>query len=164
MSILGKSNLNVYHNPEIEIKITVVGESGVGKSTLSQRIAYDKFKVDIESTIGAAFCTFRCSYENTNYVFKLWDTAGQERFDALVPMYLNGSHIVLMVFDITNYSSFEKIKDKWYKRVIDRVPNAHILLIGNKADLKSDPQADLKNQNADNNDDFNVINDFIGNI
>jgi len=144
MSILGKSRPdNVYQmrtinharNSEIEIKITVVGESSVGKSSLSNRIAHDKFKIDTESTIGAAFWTFRCTEDGTSYAFKMWDTAGQERFDALVPMYLKGSHIVLMVFDITNLRSFEKIKEKWYKRAREQAPNSTILLLGNKADL-----------------------------
>lgn len=145
MSLLGKikqpdmnrlSTFSKPKTPEIEIKISVIGESGVGKSSLSQRIAYDKFSPDINSTIGAAFCQFRHTQDGVAYSFKLWDTAGQERFNALVPMYLKGSNIVLMVFDITSFQSFERIKNRWYNQVIERTPDSKIILIGNKADLQ----------------------------
>lgn len=147
MSLLGKINSNdtskmlgIAKLPEIQVKITIVGESSVGKTSLSQRIAYDKFTVDTETTIGAAFCQFRHISDNIIYSFKLWDTAGQERFNSLVPMYLNGSHIILMVFDITSTDSFEKIKERWFSKVKDMVPNGKIILIGNKSDLKEKRQ------------------------
>lgn len=144
MSLLGKirsddmnqlTTFSKAKTPEIEIKVTVIGESSVGKTSLSQRIAYDKFSIDTESTIGASFCQFRHVQDGIPYSFKLWDTAGQERFNSLVPMYLKGSRIVLMVFDITSNDSFKKIKDRWHNQVIERTPDSKIILIGNKADL-----------------------------
>ena len=55
-------------------------------------------------------------------------------------MYLKGSHIVLMVFDITSIDSFKKVKDRWYNQVLERTPDSKIILIGNKADLNEKRQ------------------------
>lgn len=118
-----------------DIKVTILGNSSVGKTSLTRRIVFDNFEVDTTSTIGAAFCSFNRIHEDHSYNFKMWDTAGQERFKTMVPMYLRGSQIVLMVFDLTDRNSYEDVINFWYNEVKKHQNDAVIILIGNKLDL-----------------------------
>lgn len=125
------SNIQQYR----DVKVTLIGESSVGKTSLTRRIAFDKFTSDSTSTIGAAYCSFKKKKDYTEFTFKMWDTAGQERYKSLVPMYVSGSEIILLVFDITNVNSFEQI-DSWLEFVLSKAPDASLLLIGSKTDLE----------------------------
>ena len=118
-----------------DIKVTILGNSSVGKTSLTRRIVYDHFEVDTTSTIGAAFCSFNRIHKNQSYNFKMWDTAGQERFKTMVPMYLRGSQIVIMVFDLCNRDSFSDLINFWYYEVKKTQPDANMILIGSKLDL-----------------------------
>lgn len=114
-------------------KLTIVGEAGVGKSSILQRIIFNRFAHPHPSTIGAAFT----SYEHNNVKYQIWDTAGQERFQALLPLYIRDSKIVFIVYDTTNLISINKIDDHWIDFVIDNTDDAHLILIGNKIDIPS---------------------------
>lgn len=116
-------------------KVTIIGDSGVGKSSIVSRLADDSFSLHTSSTIGAAFRSFKRYKDNKLYVFKLWDTAGQERFKSLVPMYLRDSSITLLVFDVTCYETWENVKRHWVSMVDSQVPDSVKILIGNKIDL-----------------------------
>jgi Ras-related protein Rab-5C len=118
-----------------KIKITIIGDSSVGKSSTVQRLVYNKFNEVTESTIGGAYTSFSKTYKNTKYKFEIWDTAGQERFKSLVPMYLKGSNVVLLVYDVTSNISFDNIVNYWLEYANDTVPDAVKILIGNKVDL-----------------------------
>lgn len=139
-----------YYN--FDVKVTIIGNSSVGKTSMVTRITRDTFLDHNHSTIGAAYCTFSRKITtsedigivevekiNKNYVFKMWDTAGQERFKSLVPMYLKNSDITLIVFDITDSNSFESV-GRWYKTANIIAPNAIKILIGSKLDLEKSRQ------------------------
>ncbi|ELR20725.1 Ras family protein [Acanthamoeba castellanii str. Neff] len=91
-------------------KLVLLGESGVGKSTLVIRFVKGKFNEFQESTIGAAFLTQTVVVDDTTVKFEIWDTAGQERYNSLAPMYYRGSHGAIVVYDITSSTSFERAK------------------------------------------------------
>lgn len=138
----------------LDIKVTMIGESSVGKSSIVSRMVYDKFTGINNSTIGGAYCSFVQRQGTRTYKFQVWDTAGQERFHSLVPMYLKNANIILIVFDLTNLDSYEKIINYWYEFVMAHSPDASIILVGNKLDIvdkrrvnKSDPK-----KFADSND------------
>lgn len=115
-------------------KLAIVGEAGVGKSSIVERIVRDRFISSENSTIGAAFSSYKYNGEK----YQIWDTAGQERYQALIPMYLRDSRIVLMIYDTTNYYSLERIKEHWYEFVRNNVDeDCYIVLIGNKLDVVS---------------------------
>ena len=118
------------------IKITIVGNSSVGKTSLVQKMVHNHFKEHSNSTIGAAYLTFLYEKDRESYKFQIWDTAGQERFKSLVPMYLRGSMIVLLVFDITSRNSYEDAIDGWFKTLNEHSPDAIKIFIGSKSDLK----------------------------
>ena len=118
-----------------DVKMTIIGNSSAGKTSLVTRITKDTFLDNNHSTLGAAYSTFTRELNNKNYVFKMWDTAGQERFKSLVPMYLKDSDITLIVFDITDTDSFESVI-RWYKTANKIAPDAIKILIGTKLDLE----------------------------
>jgi small GTP-binding protein len=101
---LSKIKLNyIYMNNTYSYKITLVGRSGVGKSSFAIRLTRDTFHEDCEATIGASFLT-KIIHLNQNkspssIQLQIWDTAGQERYHSLVPMYTRNSSIVLLCTD-----------------------------------------------------------------
>ena len=89
-----------------------------------------------EPTIGAAFLTQTVQLPDATVRYELWDTAGQERYRTLAPMYYRGASAAVVVYDVTNYSSFEGAKS-WVKELQKKgEPNVVIALAGNKSDSK----------------------------
>lgn len=122
------------------IKITFIGEAHVGKSSLVRRIVHGNYMDNLGSTIGAAFCTLRYPDRKFGRLYHFWDTAGQERYGALIPLYLSGSAVIVVVYDITSRQSFERVEQHWIPfirqnlrlREDDQMPM--MFLIGNKCD------------------------------
>ncbi|KAI8371038.1 ras family-domain-containing protein [Blakeslea trispora] len=126
---------NVQTTQMPSIKLVLLGESSVGKSSIVTRYATDTFIEGREATIGAAFLARICSTEHRKVKFEIWDTAGQERFHSLAPMYYRNALAAMIVFDITKYTSFERAK-LWVKELKRQgSPNLVIALVGNKLDL-----------------------------
>lgn len=114
-----------------EIKIVILGCSGIGKSTLIIKILKNKYTEDIGNTIGSSFYVI---YEN-NKKLSFWDTAGQERFSNIIPFYYRNSNIILLAFDVNDMKTFDRVKK--YAEIISQQnnpPNA-IIFIGTKFDL-----------------------------
>jgi len=117
-------------------KVVVLGCQGVGKTSMVLRYAENSFSEHIAPTVGASF--FSCSLTVDDIIVKLqvWDTAGQERFKAMAPMFYRNANAALLVFDISSYSSFEKMKG-WVQELHRNVEEAIVLcVIGNKVDLQ----------------------------
>ena len=85
-----------------QIKLVLLGESAVGKSSLVLRFVKGQFHEYQESTIGAAYLSQTVCLDDTTVKFEIWDTAGQERYESLAPMYYRGAQAAIVVFDITN--------------------------------------------------------------
>ncbi|QHS75816.1 Rab family GTPase YPT53 [Saccharomyces paradoxus] len=121
--------------PRFTIKVVLLGESAVGKSSIVLRFVSNDFKESREPTIGAAFLTKRITKDNKVIKFEIWDTAGQERFAPLAPMYYRNAQAALVVFDVTDEASFYKAQN-WVKELHEKVgENIVIALVGNKIDL-----------------------------
>ncbi|KTW26581.1 GTP-binding protein ypt5 [Pneumocystis jirovecii RU7] len=120
------------------VKLVLLGESAVGKSSLVLRFVKGQFDDYRESTIGAAFLTQTlCLDETTVIKFEIWDTAGQERYRSLAPMYYRNADCAIVVYDITQTESLDKAKS-WVKELHRQAcGNIVIALAGNKADLAS---------------------------
>lgn len=122
----------------VQVKLVLLGEAAVGKSSLVLRFVQNDFNENTSPTIGAAFLTQKCRLENRIVKFEIWDTAGQERFHSLAPMYYRNAAAAVVVYDITKAASFEKAK-AWVKELQRQAnPNIIIALVGNKLDLVSD--------------------------
>jgi Ras-related protein Rab-22 len=119
-----------------EVKLCLLGDSGVGKSSIVHRFVYDAFKQSMESTIGAAFLTKSITLDLVVYKYQIWDTAGQEKYRALAPMYYRGAAAAIVVYDITREDSFTAVKS-WI-RELKQYADADIVLAitGNKCDLE----------------------------
>jgi len=118
------------------VKVVVLGNSGVGKTCLVQRFHQGEFPDDAVTTIGADFVqkalTLSC---DTRVALNIWDTAGQERFRSLSPMYTRDASIALLVYDVTNDTSFAAL-ERWADHCRQHAsPEVVLAVVGHKADL-----------------------------
>lgn len=121
--------------PDVLLKLVLVGDSGVGKSNLLLRWSKNDFNPDSTPTIGVEFATKTLQIDGKLVKVHVWDTAGQEQFRALTTAYYRGAVGALIVYDITSASSFESL-NHWIDEVRENTPSdITCLLIGNKSDL-----------------------------
>ena len=118
-----------------EVKVVLLGDTGVGKSSLVLRFVTNNFKPYSESTIGASFMSKMIMVDGTPIKYQIWDTAGQEKYHSLAPMYYRGAAAAIVVYDITRKASFATLKN-WVKELKQLGPeNIVIAIAGNKCDL-----------------------------
>ena len=105
-------------------KVVLIGESGVGKTSIISRYITNTFKSQLMSTPGANFVTKNVIMvdENQSIKFEIWDTAGQERYRALAKVFYKNAAVCVLVYDITRKSSFEALKNYWVKEIKDNSP------------------------------------------
>ncbi|KAL1993552.1 hypothetical protein VTN49DRAFT_2221 [Thermomyces lanuginosus] len=128
--------------PSSSVKLVLLGEAAVGKSSLVLRFVNNDFQENKEPTIGAAFLTQKCSLPTRTIKFEIWDTAGQERFASLAPMYYRNAQAALVVYDLTKPSSLVKAKHWVAELQRQASPGIVIALVGNKLDLTNDGNGD----------------------
>ena len=125
---------------DVKYKIMVLGESKVGKTSLIKRFTKDQFGGVYLTTVGMDFQDKIIELEDKKIRMQVWDTAGQERFRNVTKSYFQSSHGLLVVYDITDKESFEKI-NFWMKNIKENAPeNAKLILVGNKCDLANERQ------------------------
>jgi small GTP-binding protein len=129
---------------EETIKLVLLGDSGVGKSSVALRFVSDKFEHYTDTTIGGSYLSKTMEIDSSSglstrkVIFKIWDTAGQEKFHSLVPMYYRGAGAAILVYDITRPETLSSLK-QWVDELKRNGPKDIILaLCGNKADLVGD--------------------------
>ena len=117
-------------------KILLVGNSSVGKSSLFLRFVDDIWNETFVPTIGVDFKIKTIEVKKKNVKLQIWDTAGEERFRTIISSYYKGAHGILLMFDVTDYDSFESLEN-WLIE-IEKNANKNVikLLIGNKIDLE----------------------------
>jgi small GTP-binding protein len=119
----------------VQVKVVLLGDSGVGKSSIVLRFVADNFKSDAEATIGASYMGKILQFNEKMIKFNIWDTAGQERYHSLAKMYYRDANAAIMVYDITKKGSFEGLK-RWHKELTEFGPkDIAIIIAGNKEDL-----------------------------
>ncbi|KAL9013041.1 MAG: hypothetical protein Q9173_002239 [Seirophora scorigena] len=123
--------------PSSSVKLVLLGEAAVGKSSLVLRFVNNDFQENKEPTIGAAFLTQKCNLPHRTIKFEIWDTAGQERFASLAPMYYRNAQSALVVYDITKPTSLVKARHWVAELQRQASPGIVIALVGNKLDLSS---------------------------
>mmetsp|Transcript_8112 Transcript_8112/g.12110 ORF Transcript_8112/g.12110 Transcript_8112/m.12110 type:complete len:173 (+) Transcript_8112:96-614(+) len=119
-----------------EVKVVLLGDTGVGKSSLVLRFVTNNFKPYSESTIGASFMSKMIMVDGKPIKFQIWDTAGQEKYHSLAPMYYRGAAAAIIVYDITRANTFKTLKN-WVDELKAQGPHEiAIAVAGNKADLE----------------------------
>ena len=135
-----KQKLSKAKQFDYTFKIVMIGDSGVGKSCILLRFADDKFNENFYATIGVDFRFKHISIDGKNVKLQIWDTAGQERFKTITSAYYRGADGIIIVYDITDRSSFAHIKD-WLDDVSKYTDDDPFkIIIGNKCDLESNRQ------------------------
>ena len=125
-------------------KIVLIGDSSVGKTNIFTKYLNDEFDPDSKATVGVEFGTKDFKINNKIIKVQIWDTAGQERYRSITNAYYRGAKGCLLVYDITNKSSFENL-DKWLSELkANTDENVSVILVGNKSDLESDRAVTLQ--------------------
>jgi len=130
----------------VSFKVVLLGEGCVGKSSLVLRYIHGTFNTDHVVTVQASFLTKKLNLEGKRVTLNVWDTAGQERFHALGPIYYREANGALLVYDITDADSFNKVKN-WVKELRMMLgQDVVISIVGNKCDLER--QRTVKEEDA----------------
>ncbi|BDA51556.1 Ras-related protein RAB1BV [Coccomyxa sp. Obi] len=117
------------------IKLLLIGDSGVGKSCLLLRFSEDSFTSSFITTIGIDFKIKKILIDNKWIKLQIWDTAGQERFRTITSAYYRGAMGILLVYDVTDESSFNNIRN-WMRNIEQHASdNVNKVLVGNKCDM-----------------------------
>lgn len=120
------------------VKIVIIGEAGVGKTSLMSKFVSDTFSDQMQPTIGCDIQNKTVEVEGTSLEVRLWDTAGSERFQSMLPLYYRGCHGAILVYDVTRRNTFLKLRD-WLSELENNLTNdnAIVMIIGNKIDKVS---------------------------
>jgi small GTP-binding protein len=134
---IAKSQMDIKNLEVFEFKIILVGDPGVGKTSIMTKFVSNEFQNTYLSTIGVEFKSKEIHINNNTCArLKIWDTCGQEKFRAITRQYFKNSEGVFVVFDLTNKETIKKL-DIWMKDIKDNIDNDYfIFLIGNKSDVK----------------------------
>ncbi|KAI5695733.1 hypothetical protein M8J76_008034 [Diaphorina citri] len=117
-------------------KLLIIGDSGVGKSSLLIRFSDNTFSGSYITTIGVDFKIRTIDVNGEKVKLQIWDTAGQERFRTITSTYYRGTHGVIVVYDVTSGETFANVK-RWLHEIENNCEVVNRILVGNKND---DPQ------------------------
>lgn len=129
------------------VKLVMLGDSGVGKTSIALRFVHNSYQPFVEATIGATYLSRNLAVVEPNddgtttttpskgVELKIWDTAGQERYQSLTPLYFRGAGAALLVYDVTKLHSYQTLQ-RWVRELKHTGPeNVLLTIVGNKSDL-----------------------------
>ena len=120
---------------DLSFKLIVIGDSGVGKSSLTNKAVKDVFSNNFLPTVGFEFFSFMVKINDKILKLHIWDTCGQELYRSLVANFYKNCSLAILVYAIDNNDSFKNLS-LWLKDLkINSNPDAKMILIGNKCDL-----------------------------
>ena len=125
---------------EINFKIILIGDSGVGKSSITIKAIKNQFDEYITSTVGFEFVSYSSKVDNKNINLQIWDTCGQEAYKSLIKSFYRNSVLAIIVYAIDNKESFKNL-ELWINDLKkESNPDVKIIIIGNKADNENERQ------------------------
>jgi len=123
------------------IKIIIIGEPGVGKTSLVKKFISGQFSRDYRASIGTNIFIKKLNLDNDKLVsIQIWDIAGQERWIHMRPTYYRGAHGAIIVGDLTRKNTFEQIEHFWNPDLLKYCKNIPKILLANKNDLDNEIQ------------------------
>ena len=124
-----------YTQYDVSFKIIVIGDSGVGKSCLTNKATRNIFEDNYHATVGFEFFTFNLKINDKIVKLQIWDTCGQELYRSLISNFYRNTSLAIIVYSVTSELSFQNI-DMWLKELrTNAAPDVKVILIGNKIDL-----------------------------
>ena len=121
------------------IKVVLLGDSGVGKTSLMNQYVNQQFSINCKATIGASFLTKEITVDDKQVTLQIWDTAGMERFRSLGVAFYRGADSCILTYDVTDQESFKSLeswKDEFLIQSSPKDPdNFPFVVVGNKVDL-----------------------------
>lgn len=118
-------------------KVILVGEPGVGKTSIADRGVNNKFQVHSRSTINTEYYSKIVTVDEKVLKLQIWDTCGQEAFNSVVSNFFRNTDFVLLIYSVNDINSLANLP-KWLEEIEKFVTNPPIFLIGNKIDLESE--------------------------
>ena len=149
-------NLSESEQYDNSIKVIILGDSYVGKSSLINRLINNKFS-ELSSTLSIEYHTYIMSINDYKLRMQLWDTAGQEKFNSLISNYYKNTDVAIFVYSIDKEESFQNL-EMWFKHLKDINENSLNILIGNKLDKEKEGERVLNYEKAEN---FAKLNNFF---
>ena len=131
-----KRNLSECEQYDKSLKVIVLGDSYVGKSSLINRLLHKKFS-ELSSTLSIEYHTYITSVNNYKLRMQLWDTAGQEKFNSIISNYYKGTDVGIFLYSIDKEQSFHNV-EMWFKNLKENNENTLNILIGNKRDMENE--------------------------
>ena len=130
------SQRNTLKEETVELKVILLGDVGVGKTNIISRYLSGEFNPSLNPTVGSSYGEKRIKKEGITYLLKVWDTVGQEKYNSITKLFVQGSHIIILVYSIDNLHSFQKL-DFWHNFIKNTLKDDTYILavIGNKRDL-----------------------------
>ena len=134
---------------EKEIKVILLGDSGVGKTCIINRYINDEFNPNSKTTLGSNASSKVIKRGQVSYILNLWDTTGQEKYHSITNLFIKGSNIVILVYSIDLLESFKGL-DYWYKSVQEKLGgNKYVLaIVGSKSDLIKNEEEEVSEEEA----------------
>jgi small GTP-binding protein len=118
-----------------EIKLVLVGNTNVGKTSIVKTAITGSFTDDSTSTLGASYSTKSFQIGARTVRLQIWDTAGHEKYRGMTPMYYHNAQIALVVYSVAERETFDAV-DAWLKSLKDNAePSILVFIVGNKTDL-----------------------------
>lgn len=120
---------------DLDFKVIIIGDSGVGKTCITNKATTGEFKDQVNPTIGFEYAPYIIKYKDKIIKLAIWDTCGQEAYRSLIKSFFNGSSVAIIVYAIDNKTSFTSIPEwiRQCKTLCD--PETKLVLIGNKNDI-----------------------------
>ncbi|KAG5175665.1 SPG1, ras superfamily GTPase [Tribonema minus] len=118
----------------VVVKVGMVGDAQVGKTTLMVKYVENKFDEEYIMTLGVNFMEKTITLRNTEITFSIWDLGGQREFLSMLPLVCNDAVATFFMFDLSRKSTLNSIKE-WYRQVRGLNRNAHAFLVGTKYDI-----------------------------
>jgi Ras-related protein Rab-7A len=129
------------HRKKVLLKVIILGDSGVGKTSLMNQFVNKKFSNQYKATIGADFLTKEVLVDDRLVTMQIWDTAGQERFQSLGVAFYRGADACILVYDVTVGKTFDNLESWREEFLIQAGPrdpeNFPFIVIGNKIDCEA---------------------------
>jgi small GTP-binding protein len=134
---------------EKEIKVILLGNSGVGKTSIINRYVNNVYNSNCETTLGSTYSTREVIKDNVVYKLNLWDTTGQEKYHSITNLFIKGSSIVILVYSIDLLSSFEGL-NYWHNSIKENLEGNNYVLavVGSKSDLINEEEEEVSEDEA----------------